>query len=130
MKTLPLPLVFIFLALGLRAAAPHPAVVRAELINRGASYPECHASTIVETAPGQLVAAWFGGTKERNPDVCIYVARFESGHWTPGVMVADGVQPEGSPAFQHGIQFFSRRKMRPCSFFIKLGPHRATGGAC
>jgi hypothetical protein len=35
---------------------------------------ECHASTIVETPTG-LVAAWFAGTRERNPDVGIWIAR-------------------------------------------------------
>ena len=24
--------------------------------------PSCHASTVVETRPGELMAAWFGGT--------------------------------------------------------------------
>ena len=34
------------------------------VIPRGWPTPSCHASTIVETAPGELVAAWFGGTDE------------------------------------------------------------------
>ena len=70
-------------------------VVQAEFINSGAPYPECHASTIVEVAPGRLVAAWFGGTKERNPDVGIWVARQENGRWLPAVEVANGAQPAG-----------------------------------
>ena len=36
--------------------------------------PECHASTIAESN-GQLVTAWFGGTKEKNKDVGIWVSR-------------------------------------------------------
>lgn len=56
-----------------------------------ASYPECHAATIAETSEG-LVAAWFGGTKERNPDVGIWVSRHENGKWTPSVEVANGIQ--------------------------------------
>ena len=56
-----------------------------------ASYPECHASTIVETPEG-MVASWFGGTKERNPDVGIWVSRLVDGKWTPSVEVANGVQ--------------------------------------
>jgi hypothetical protein len=44
-----------------------------EFIYNVAPYPECHASTIAE-APEGLVAAWFGGTKERNPDVGIWYA--------------------------------------------------------
>lgn len=62
-----------------------------EFIYLVASYPECHASTIAET-PAGLVAAWFGGTRERHPDVGIWVSRYEDGKWTPSVEVANGVQ--------------------------------------
>jgi predicted neuraminidase len=62
-----------------------------EFIYNVAPYPECHASTIAETPEG-LVAAWFGGTRERNPDVGIWVSRLENGKWTPSVEVANGVQ--------------------------------------
>src|ERR1035438_7009223 len=54
------------------------AIVKSEFIFETAPFPSCHASTIVETESG-LVAAWFGGTAERNPDVCIYVSRNENG---------------------------------------------------
>src|ERR1039457_4845213 len=66
------------------------AIVKSEFIFETAPFPSCHASTIAETKSG-LVAAWFGGTAERNPDVCIYVSRNENGHWTPPVAVVDGV---------------------------------------
>ena len=62
-----------------------------EFIYNVAPYPECHAATIAETPEG-LVTAWFGGTKERNPDVGIWVSRLENGHWTQSVEVANGVQ--------------------------------------
>ena len=39
-----------------------------ESIYDTASFPSCHASTIAET-PAGLIAAWFGGTDEKNPDV-------------------------------------------------------------
>jgi len=53
-------------------------------------FPESHASTITETPTG-LVSAWFGGTKERNPDVCIWVSRYENGAWTAPQNVANGI---------------------------------------
>ena len=37
--------------------------------------PSCHASTVVELPGGDLMAAWFGGTGEGNPDVAIWGAR-------------------------------------------------------
>jgi predicted neuraminidase len=77
------------------AAALHPAVVRSEFVYDTGPYPQVHASTIVETTAGELLTAWFGGTAESNPDVCIWLSRFEGGKWTPGVRVADGVQYAG-----------------------------------
>jgi predicted neuraminidase len=61
-----------------------------EFIYDTAPFPECHAATIAET-PAGLVAAFFGGTKERNPDVEIWVCRQENGHWTKPVSVANGI---------------------------------------
>jgi alpha-L-rhamnosidase len=65
-------------------------IVTDEFIFERASFPESHASTIAETTKG-LVAAWFGGTKERNPDVCIWVSRYEKNKWTEPQQVADGI---------------------------------------
>jgi len=50
----------------------------------GASRPfsQCHASTIVEVSSGELLAAWFGGTAEKDPDVGIWHARFEGERWS------------------------------------------------
>ena len=64
-----------------------------EFVYNVAPYPECHAASIAET-PAGLVASWFGGTKERNPDVGIWVSRLENGLWTPSVEVANGIQSD------------------------------------
>ncbi|RRB02431.1 sialidase family protein [Larkinella rosea] len=56
-------------------------------------FPESHAATMVET-PSGLVSAWFGGTKERNPDVCIWVSRQENGKWSAPQNVANGIVSE------------------------------------
>ncbi len=64
-----------------------------EFVFTEAPYPSCHAATIAETPEG-LVAAWFGGTRERHPDVGIWVSRFSGGQWTPSVEVANGVQSD------------------------------------
>lgn len=68
-----------------------------EFIYDKAPYPSCHAATIVEAANGDLVASWFGGTQERNPDVCIWVSvkSKNSDKWTEAINVADGVMKEG-----------------------------------
>jgi predicted neuraminidase len=72
------------------------AIVKSEFIYERAPYPSCHASTIVETSSGKMVAAWFGGTHEKHPDVGIWASRLENGRWTEGVEVANGVQPDGT----------------------------------
>ncbi|MDG2385675.1 MAG: exo-alpha-sialidase [Pirellulaceae bacterium] len=59
----------------------------------GAPTPECHASTIVETKSG-LVAAWFGGAHEKNPDVGIWLSRHVDGKWTKPVELVDGSENE------------------------------------
>lgn len=66
-------------------------VITQEFICPAPPFPESHAATIAETNNGQLVASWFGGTKERNPDVCIWVSRLENGKWTAPQNVANGI---------------------------------------
>ncbi len=66
-------------------------IVTEEFVFDKAPFPESHAATIAETTKG-LVVAWFGGTKERNPDVEIWVSRKVKGKWTAPVSVATGIQ--------------------------------------
>ncbi|HEX2967483.1 MAG TPA: sialidase family protein [Bacteroidales bacterium] len=54
-------------------------------------FPSCHASTIIQIKNG-LIAAWFGGTAERNPDVGIWISIQSSGKWSKPVEVANGIQ--------------------------------------
>jgi predicted neuraminidase len=79
------------------SAPTKPGVVQEEFVFEKAPFPSCHAATIAEVN-GDLVCAYFGGTAERYPDVCIWVSRKEKGSdtWTPPMKVADGVQPEGT----------------------------------
>jgi predicted neuraminidase len=78
-------------------AGPDPCEIRREFIYLSAPFPQCHASTLVETPEG-IVASWFGGTHEKHPDVGIWVSRFDRGVWTTPIEVADGVE---SPAKRH-----------------------------
>jgi len=119
-----------------------PGVVSAEFIFDDAPHPQCHASTIAETPTG-LVAAWFGGTRERNPDVGIWLSRHvdeslrdsnpavserrpPARRWTPPVEVANGIQytrPDGSvhrhPCW-NPVLFQPREG--PLLLFFKVGP--------
>lgn len=106
------------------APSSHGPIVKSEFIFETAPFPSCHASTIVET-PAGLVAAWFGGTAERNPDVCIYISRLENGKWTTPVAVADGIGfttnrlPTWNPVL-------FEPKGGPLLLFYKVGPSPAT----
>ncbi len=65
-------------------------IVKDEFIFGRASFPESHAATIAETPEG-LIASWFGGTKEGNKDVCIWVSHLKNDRWSAPQKVADGV---------------------------------------
>lgn len=54
-------------------------------------FAECHASTLVEVGPNKFMAAAFGGTKEANKDVCIWLSTTENGKWSKPVKMADGI---------------------------------------
>jgi predicted neuraminidase len=100
--------------------AAQPGFVSSEFIYETAPFPSCHASTIVEI-DGTLVAAWFGGTEERNPDVGIWVSRRENGGWTAPVEVANGVQ---SPELRHPTwnPVLFQPRGGPLILFYKVGP--------
>lgn len=76
------------------------AILSDEFLYEKASFPECHGATIVELKNGDLVASFFGGTKERNPDCCIWVCRKPKGakEWTAPQLAADGVFALKDPA--------------------------------
>ncbi len=105
------------------AAAPtnQPGMVSARFIYDTAPFPQCHASTIVQTADGPLVAAWFGGTREKHPDVGIWAARLAGGNWTPPVEIANGVQSAGK-RFPCWNPVLFQPTNRPLLLFYKVGP--------
>ncbi|MBC8113095.1 MAG: exo-alpha-sialidase [Candidatus Saccharimonas sp.] len=89
------------------------AILKTEFLYETAPTPSCHASTIVETKDG-LVAAWFGGTYEKHPDVGIWFSRLVDGKWSTPVEVANGVE--------------SPEKRHPCWNPILFQPALAAGG--
>ena len=71
----------------------HPAIMKDQFLYEHTYFPEAHASTIVELKNGDLVAGYFGGTHERDPDVCIWVniKKKGSNEWSNPILAADGV---------------------------------------
>jgi predicted neuraminidase len=111
-----------------------PAIVLQEFIYERGPYPSVHASTIVEVTTEQtvvttgyrdttreLVAAWFGGTRERGADVGIWLSRRENDRWTPSVEVANGLQADGTRYPTWNPVLFQPRG-GPLMLFYKVGP--------
>eukprot|EP00873_Tetraselmis_striata_P018982 jgi/Tetstr1/439246/TSEL_027688.t1 len=82
-----------------------PGLVSAELIipEQERQTRAQHGSTIAEVAPGEFVAAWFGGTWERMGDVGIWSARYVNGSWGAATQVVvpepDGRYPVHAPCW-------------------------------
>jgi predicted neuraminidase len=72
---------------------PEIKVLSSGFIYETAPFPSCHASTLLETPDG-VMAAWFGGTYERHPDVSIYTAHRKNGTWSTPTLAADGIENE------------------------------------
>jgi predicted neuraminidase len=109
-----------FVVAGAIDAGPAISIVSREFIYETAPFPSAHASTIVETNDG-LVAAWFGGTAEKNPDVGIWVSRNSKGGWSSPVEVANGLQADGRRFPTWNPVLFAVPD-GPIALFYKVGP--------
>jgi len=98
-----------------------PGLLKSEFMFLQAPFPASHASTIVETKNG-LLAAWFGGTAERQPDVSIYTARYDGKSWSAPVKVADGIQADGTTRFPCWNPVLFQPAKGPLLLFYKVGP--------
>ncbi|MEC9008509.1 MAG: sialidase family protein [Planctomycetota bacterium] len=108
----------VFLGSVCHAAGP---VVSHEFVYQKAAFDQCHASTIVETTDGTLVSAWFGGTREGQKDVSIWVSRRGRDGWTDPVKVADGVQSK-TRRFPCWNPVLFQPRTGPLILFFKVGP--------
>jgi len=121
---LPTCIATLALVFPLPGRAADSAIVKSEFIFETAPFPQCHASTIVETATG-LVAAWFGGTREKDRDVGIWVSRHGEGAWSAPVEVANGLQSDGTRLPCWNPVLF-QPKTGPLLLFYKVGPSPST----
>jgi predicted neuraminidase len=99
------------------------AIVKQEFIFTNPPFKSCHASTIVETKDG-LLAAWFGGTHEGNPDVGIWTSRCDGKKWSKVIEVATGIQKDGKKFPCYNPVLF-QPKNGPLILFYKVGPYPA-----
>ena len=67
-----------------------------------------------------MIAAWFGGTAERNPDVGIWISRFKNGKWSKPVEVANGIRENGNGIPAGILSYIIHGK--EILLFYKVGP--------
>lgn len=120
---------FLLSLLASSVALASPALIKSEFIYESGPYPQIHATTIEET-PAGLVAAWFGGTEEKHPDVGIWLSRLVDGKWTESVEIANGIQysqPDGK-VLRHPCwnPVLFQPKEGPLLLFYKVGPSPQT----
>jgi predicted neuraminidase len=110
-------------------AAEQPGITKTEFIYDTAPFAQCHASTIAESSKG-LVAAWFGGSYEKHPDVGIWVSRQTGGSWSAPVEVANGIQHNNTDGTVHRHPCWNpvlfQPKEGPLMLFYKVGPDPRT----
>lgn len=101
-----------------------PGLVKEEFVFTKASFPQCHASTICETTRG-LVVAWFGGTKEKNKDVGIWVSYHDGAGWSNPKEWANGIQHADLRHPCWNPVLYQTPDQGPTLLFFKVGPDPA-----
>ncbi|MCS3745505.1 putative neuraminidase [Xanthomonas arboricola] len=103
---------------------PPSPIMLSEFIADPAPTPQAHASTLLETRDGHLLAAWFGGAYEGAADVGIWLTRRDAQQWQLPRRIADGThagtQGASVPAW-NPVLFQSATG--PVQLYYKLGPN-------
>ncbi len=107
------------------AFTDQPGCLKSEFIFDNPPFKSSHASTLIETSEG-ILAAWFGGTAERQPDVAIWSSRLEGGKWTPPVEIVNGKVPEESRQYPTWNPVLFQPRNGPLYLFYKVGPSPST----
>ncbi|MDF2157273.1 sialidase family protein [Algoriphagus sp. CAU 1675] len=109
------------LSLSNQTEKPEVKILKSEFIYETAPFPQCHASTLIENEEG-ILAAWFGGTHERHPDVSIYTAQLNGEKWSEPKKAADGVENEQTryPTWNPVLYRLDNGKT---VLFYKIGPN-------
>ncbi len=101
-----------------------PGLLKEEFVFTKASFPQCHASTICETTRG-MVVAWFGGTKEKNKDVGIWVSYHDGSQWSAPKEWANGIQHAELRYPCWNPVLYQPPGDAPTLLFFKVGPDPA-----
>lgn len=83
-------------------------------------FAECHAPTLATLPNGEILLAWFGGTKEGAPDVDIWLARRTSRGWDSPILLAS---EEGLPHWNPVLFLAPNQHVH---LYYKVGPNPST----
>ena len=84
-------------------------------------FKECHASTIVEVEKNRFLIAAFGGSKEGNKDVSIWLSRSLDNNWLKPKMIDTGTSSDGIDYPCWNPVLFKSRSGK-LTLFYKVGP--------
>ncbi|HSV14232.1 MAG TPA: sialidase family protein [Tepidisphaeraceae bacterium] len=93
---------------------------RAEFVVTDPPFASCHAATLVESG-GAICCAFFGGSREGKPDVCIWFCRRDGDSWSEPIVVGDGAQADGQ-RFATWNPVLFQPSGGPLMLFYKVGP--------
>ena len=100
-------------------------LLESETVFSDAPFRSCHASTLVELTGNKIMAAWFGGLREGNPDVSIWMSIRENGKWSVPKEIANGVQPNNERfACWNPVLFYTRHGS--LNLYYRVGTSPAT----
>ncbi|WP_442846147.1 sialidase family protein [Leeuwenhoekiella sp. H156] len=105
---------------------PQVQIIADEFIFNEAPFKQCHASTLVETLDGEILAAWFGGEYERHPEVSIYTSRLTQDAWSVPEKVADGQTAIDSISYPTWNPVLFKNAENKLLLFYKEGPSPST----
>lgn len=94
-RTMPLLLIVLTFFVFVRCGAPETARETLPVIEQRSfvfgdnrPFPQCHASTLVRLDNGNFLVASFGGTREKDDDVGIWLSKGDGTTWTAPLEVA------------------------------------------
>jgi predicted neuraminidase len=121
-KTLAVILFYLFSPTLLTFAQSPWKVVKEELVFKNPPFKQCHASTMVEVAPGTILLSCFGGSAEGKNDVSIWLSTMTSTKTSSPEVVATGIVND-SLRFPAWNPVLFKTHQGKLFLFYKVGPN-------
>ena len=95
--------------------------VSEKMVYTSPPFKECHASTIVEVEKNRFLIAAFGGSREGNKDVSIWLSKNHDNNWLKPKMIDTGTSSDGIDYPCWNPVLFKSRSGK-LTLFYKVGP--------